>query len=122
MTLIEQVARYLQSALGASILVTYGYQPQDPARCATVYATDTRRAGDADGARIQVLIRAPDAGSAIPAQDAERVIDALDDFTGLFCSGGDYIVRVRLESGASQIGADQNNRQQYSANFRIWYC
>ena len=69
-----------------------------------------------------MLIRAPDAGSAIPAQDADRVVEALDDFTGLFTSDGYYIVRVRLESGASQIGADQNNRQQYSANFRVWYC
>lgn len=122
MTLVEQVARYLQGVLGADILVTYGFQPQEPGRCATVYATDTRRAGDEDGARIQVLIRAPDTGSLIPAQDADRVVEALGDFTGMFAAGGNYIVRVRLESGASQIGADQNNRQQYSANFRVWYC
>ena len=114
------MARYIQSATG--IPGSFGVLPQDPARCFAVFGSDVRRPGDTDGARIQVQIRGPDAGSAIPATDADTISGLLDDFSGLFHADGNYIVRVDLESGPASLGADNNNRQLYSINFRVWYC
>ena len=121
MLLIEQVARYLRAAI-PGLSVTYGFMPQAPSRIATVLASDTREPGDEDGARVQVLIRGPDQDGATPAQDADAVVAALRDYVGLLTSQGDYIIRIDLVNGPANIGADQNNRQQYSVNFRVWYC
>lgn len=120
MVLIEQAARYIQGATG--ITCSYGALPQTPARCIAVFGSDVRTPRDTDGARIQVQIRGPDTGGAIPATDADAVAMLLDDFSGIFHPSGNYIVRVQLENGPTAIGADANNRQLYSLNFRVWYC
>ncbi len=120
MTLSEQLARFL-AAEYPDIAMTHGQMPQAPDRCVTVFGSDLRTAGAPDGARLQVRVRGDTSGS-MAANDAQTIADRLDDFTGLFTPDGHYIVRVSLESGPAHLGADQNQRQEYSVNFRVWYC
>lgn len=118
MSLIEQIARYLR---GEGIPAVCGFMPASPDRMTAVYAADLRRPHDEDGARIQFICRG-DRGIDAAMDDAVRIVALLDEYEGMLVADGDYILRAQLESGPAGLSADQNNRPEYSVNFRIWYC
>ena len=118
MPLIEEIARFLKSNF-QDIGVTYGFMPQEPARCIVVHATDVRLDGSS---RVQIMIRGADQRSEIPARDADTVLRLMDGFCGYFIEGGHFVTRCEITSGAAQLGTDQNNRQLYSINVRVWHC
>lgn len=118
MTIIEQVARYIT---GQGFPAVCGFLPQSPDRISAVFASDLRTTSDPDGARIQIITRAGrDTTTAL--NDAVMIAQLLDGFTGAFTVGGNYILQVQLESGPAGMQTDQNNRQEYSTNYRVWYC
>lgn len=118
MELIEHIAKYLN---GNGIETTSGIMPAFPARIATVYATGVRPARDGDGSRFQVIVRS-EADNDTALGDIMRIIDLLDDFSGITDLDSPYFARIQLESGAAALGADDNRRPSYSANFRAWVC
>ena len=118
MELIEHIAQYLN---GNGIEATSGVMPAFPARIATVYATGIRPAKDGEGSRFQVIVRS-EADSDTAIGDIMRIIDLLDDFSGITGLDSPYFARIQLESGATALGADENRRPMYSANFRAWIC
>ena len=108
MELIEHIAKYLN---GNGIETTSGIMPAFPARIATVYATGVRPARDGDEADNDTALG-----------DIMRIIELLDDFSGITDLDSPYFARIQLESGAAALGADDNRRPSYSANFRAWVC
>ncbi|MEG1515154.1 MAG: minor capsid protein [Clostridia bacterium] len=118
MNLIEQIARYL---MGEGLPVVCGFMPQAPDRVTCVYASDLRMPRDEDGARVQLICRG-DRAIDTALDDAMRASRLLDGFEGMLVAGGAYILRAQLESGPAGLSADQNNRPEYSVNFRVWYC
>ena len=54
--------------------------------------------------------------------DALAIADLLDDFSGMTGIDSPYFARIVLESGVAALGADENRRALYSANFRAWIC
>lgn len=118
MELIEHIAQYLN---GNGINCTSGLMPAAPARIATVYATGVRPARDGEGSRFQVIVRS-EADSDTAIGDIMRIVDLLDDFSGITGLDSPYFARIQLESGAAALGADENRRPMYSANFRAWIC
>lgn len=119
MELTEHIAEYLRA--NGFEGATSGIMPHEPDRIATVYATGVRGRRDEDGSRFQIVVRG-DPGNDTALGDAMRAIDLLEDFEGIMSTQSPYFLRIVLESGASDLGVDQNNRLSYSVNFRAWYC
>mgnify|MGYP001336640471 CR=1 FL=1 len=121
MNLSEQLARWLEPQFPASV-VTHGFMPETPDRCIAVYGADLRTLGDSDGARLQIRVRG-DRTASMAADDAQVLANLLDDYhDGVWVPDAAYIIRVHVESGPAHIGADQNNRQEYTLNLRVWTC
>ena len=130
MTIIEQMARYLAAKLGlpfegdagAGAAVFFGYLPEAPAKAICVYASDLRAPGDADGARVQVVIRS-DADGAWPLTAAVEILDLLDERRDLlFAPGGCYVNRVETVRGFEFTGINDGDAQYYAAEFRVYAC
>ena len=119
MELTEHIAAYLRANdfEGA----TSGLMPPEPDRMATVYATGVRARRDEDGSRFQVIVRG-EPGNDTALGDAMRIIDLLEDFSGIMSPDSPYFTRIRLESGATSLGVDPADRLSYSINFRAFYC
>lgn len=119
MEITEHIAQYLR-AIGFETAAS-GTMPAEPDRTAAVYATGVRPPGSEDGSRFQIITRAsPQSEDSLA--DAGRIAEALEDFTGILTPGSPWIQRIILESGITAIGADDNRRLLYSANYRAWYC
>lgn len=118
MELIEHIAAYLN---GNAIPAVTGIMPPYPDRCAAVYATGVRPRSDDEGSRFQVVVRS-ERSTDTAMRDAMTIVDMLDDFTGVTGINSPYFARIQLEGGVAALGADENDRLTYSANFRAWIC
>ena len=67
-------------------------------------------------------VLSPFRGHGIQKQLMARAEALLRDFEGLFCEGGDYILRAKVESGPTALGADARGRCEYSLEVRVWGC
>ena len=129
MTIVEELARYIAARLGlpfedcgAEAGVFFGCMPDTPAKAVCVYAGGLRPAGDADGSRVQVVIRS-DADGGWPLRQAVALTALLDEARDLiFAPEGHYVNRVVTERGFEFTGTAANNTQFYAADFRIYYC
>ena len=129
MTIIEQMARWLAAKLdlpvedtGAGGAVFWGYLPEAPARAVCVYAGELRPEGDADGTRVQIVVRS-DADGAWPLKTALTIVRLLNDRRDvLFVPDGAYISRVETERGFEFAGMSDGNRQLYEGYFRVYDC
>ena len=119
MELTEHIAAFLR-ANGYSHACG-GVLPQSPDRAQAVVATGVRPRSDGEGSRFQVVVRGtPQSEDALA--DAMDIADLLDDFSGITSPDSPWFARIQLESGAANLGADENRRLMYSLNFRAWYC
>ena len=118
MELIDHIAEYLN---GNGFTAVSGAMPIAPDRIAAVYATGVRPRGDDEGARFQVMVRS-EADRDTAMADALAIADLLDDFSGMTGIDSPYFARIVLGSGVAALGADDNRRALYSANFRAWIC
>lgn len=115
----EFVADYLMaSGIGCA---TSGSMPPEPDRVTTVYATGLRNRQDDDGSRFQVICRS-ERNVDTALGDAMLVQDVLEDFSGLLAIDSPYVYRIITESGAANLGMDNNERLLYSVNFRAYFC
>ncbi len=130
MSVIEQLARYLAAKLRLpfegngddAAAVFFGCMPDEPARAVCVYASDLRAPGDPDGARVRILIRS-DADGAWPLNVAMRILDLLDERRDLLLAPeGDYVNRVETERGFEFTGINDDDKQYYAADFRVYAC
>lgn len=118
MELTEHIAVFLN---GNGIYAASGMLPTSPDRAAAVYATGVRPKGDDEGSRFQIIVRSePETDTAV--SDAMRIVELLDDFSGITGIDSPYFARIVLESGVTALGADENRRLLYSVNFRAWIC
>ncbi len=118
MLITEQLARYLN---GQGIQAVTNFMPPEPSRMACVYASDLRTPSDADGARVQIVFRGERADN-LGLLDAAKAAACLEGFQGLLCAEGSYVINIDIESGPAAMGADNNNRCEFSLNLRIWTC
>jgi len=119
MSIVDQIGWYLAARM-PDVNVSQGLMPAMPDRCLAVFGSGLN-AGAEHGMRVQIRVRGDDSpGMALG--DAETTAELLDDFEGLLHADGHYITRVLIESGPSHIGVDQNQRQEYSVNLRVFAC
>lgn len=121
MNLTESIAEFLRGNGFAD--ATSGIMAAEPDRTAAVFATGVKNPHDEDGSRFQVLVRS-EKGVDTALSDILDVCELLDGFSGILTADADapYIIRIDLDSGAANLGEDENRRIIYSANFRAWYC
>lgn len=118
MLITEQIAQFLN---GHGICAVTNFMPPEPSRMACVYASDLRTPSDPEGARVQVIFRGERADN-LGLLDAAKAAAYLDGFHGLLCADGSYVINIDIESGPAAMGADNNNRCEFSLNLRVWTC
>lgn len=118
MLLSNQLAWFLAAN---DFQATTDFLPPEPDRLACVYAADLEGVPNERGALMQIVFRGP-VKDGLALYDAARAEALLRDFEGLFCEGGDYILRVKAESGPTALGADARGRCEYSLEVRVWGC
>ena len=129
MNIVEQMARYIAARLGlpfedvdAPASVFSGWLPESPARAVCVCAAGLRPSGDADGTRVQVVIRS-DGDSGWPLDTAVALTALLDEARDVaFVPEGHYVTRVTLERAFEFNGADDRGNQFHAAEFRVYNC
>ena len=119
MSIVDELGKYLAGML-QGVNVSQGLMPAEPARCTMVRGTDLNPSGE-DGARVQIIVRG-DNSPFVALGDAEEIAVMLDGFEGLLAYEGRYVNRITIENGPAHIGVDQNGRQEYTINIRIFYC
>lgn len=121
MNLTETIAEYLRSNGFPS--ATSGVMAAKPDRTAAVFATGVKSKRDEDGSRFQIIARS-EPGQDTALGDIMAICELLDDFSGIMSADEDtpFFARIEIDSGAANLGEDDNKRILYSANFRAWYC
>ncbi len=119
MSIVDQIGTYLAGQMPGTN-ISQGAMPPMPDRCVTVFGTDLN-SSSTSGMRVQILVRG-DSSPTMALDDAETVAELLDEFEGLLTADGNYINRIRIENGPAHIGADENSRQEYTINLRVWFC
>lgn len=119
MSIVDEIWTFLEGNM-PDVTITQGIMPAAPDRCAMVRGTDLNSSGE-NGERVQILIRG-DSSPSMALGDAQEVASLLDDFEGLLCADGHYVQRINIENGPAHLGVDQNRRQEYSINLRVFYC
>jgi len=126
MNLLEQFARHLEF-LGFGTLSTneaagdifWGWMPDAPDNCITVYSSDSAYAGAPDGARLQVMVRNRTAKGAYELSQA--IAEELAETTGYLAGDGAH-VNIEVVNASAGLGPDNKKRELYSSNFRVYYC
>lgn len=121
MNLTEHIAQYLR--WNGFPTATSGIMAAEPDRTAAVYATGVKNPQDDDGSRFQIIVRS-EKGVDTALDDIMTICDLLEGFSGIMSAdaGAPYFLRIELDSGAANLGEDDNRRILYSANFNAWYC
>lgn len=118
MLLSDQLAWFLAAN---DFQVTTDFLPPEPDRLACVYAADLESAPNERGALMQIVFRGP-IKDKMGLWDAARAEALLRGFEGLFCEGGNYILRAEIENGPTALGVDARGRCEYSLEVRVWGC
>lgn len=126
MNLIEQMARHLEFLGFGTVAdansagdIFWGWMPDKPDNCITVYSTDSGYAGSPDGARVQVMVRAKTAKAAYEVSQA--IVEELAEFEG-YLAGDGARASIGVLNASQGIGPDSKKRELYSSNFRVFYC
>jgi hypothetical protein len=129
MTLLEELAALVeQLGLGTHRAdvpggtIFYPRLPAAPDRCLAIALyggppSDPRLPHDAPS--VQIRVRGEAADSRIAENDAQQVYDRLHGLEGVTLAGGTWLQHlVGVNSGPVYIGPDENNRDEYTVNFR----
>lgn len=126
MNLLEQFARHIEFLGHGTVAdentpgdIFWGWTPDSPSECVTVFSSDSAYAGAPNGARIQMIVRGNSPKSAY--ERSQAIVEDLVDFQG-FLAGDGANVFVQVENSSTGIGSDQKKREMYSSNFRVFYC
>ena len=128
--LIGEIGSYLQAqGLGTLNLTTAAGTiylenlPPEPDAVVMIRSTggtesDVRLAYD--NVTAQILVRGGADALAATQELAQGIYDALHGFIGQFVGGGLWIIAcIGVSGGPAYIGADENDRPEYSLNFRL---
>lgn len=126
MNLLEQFARHIEF-MGFGVVadnettgdIFWGWTPDKPDDCITVFSTDSAYAGSPGGARIQMIVRGKTPSAAYTRSQA--IVEALAEYEG-FLAGDGARASVVVLNGSAGIGSDSKKREMYSSNFRVYYC
>lgn len=126
MNLLEQFARHIEF-LGFGKMadsetdgdIFWGWMPDKPDQCVTVYSSDSSYAGSDTGARIQVMVRAKTVRAGYELSQA--IAEALVDFDGYLGGDGAHVF-ISVENASTGLGPDNKKRELFSSNFRVYYC
>ena len=126
MNLLEQFARHIEFLGFGTVAddetkgdIFWGWTPDKPDNCITVFSTDSGYAGSPTGARIQMIVRGKVPKDAYTRSQA--IVEALADFEG-FLAGDGARASVTVMNASAGIGSDGKKREMYSSNFRVYYC
>ncbi len=120
--LLDEIADYLTSVPSISGVVIYvGFMPSHPDTCVALYPTGGFASDGAygyDDPTFQVATRgATFAGAHNIAADVYSALQGLHHIT---LSAGTYITNcLALQSAPQSIGRDEQERSEYTQNFRI---
>lgn len=124
--LIEQLAQHIEFlGLGKMIDddgvgdVSWGFMPDLPDECVTVFSTDSGVPGGRSGARIQIIVRGRSTRAAY--ERSQEIADALDDFEG-YLNGDGLHATIEVVNASAGLGTDTKRRELYSSNFIVHYC
>lgn len=126
MNLLEQFARHIEFLGHGTVAdaetdgdIFWGWTPDSPDDCITVFSTDSAYAGSATGARIQMIVRGKTSKSAY--ERSQAIVEDLAEFEG-YLAGDGARVYVEVINASAGIGSDNRKREMYSSNFRVYYC
>lgn len=121
MNLIKQFAQHLEF-LGfgtVDVDIFWGWMPDAPDDCITIYSSDSAYGGAEQGARVQMMVRAKYPGDAY--ERSQAVVEALAEYEG-YLAGDGARVYVDVQNASAGLGSDAKKRELYSSNFRVYYC
>ena len=126
MNLIEQFARHIEFLGFGTVAdsttagdIFWGWMPDSPDACVTVFSTDSAYAGSDSGARIQMMVRGKSAKAAY--ERSQAIVEALAEFEG-YLAGDGARVSVTVLNASAGLGSDAKKREMFSSNFRVYYC
>jgi hypothetical protein len=120
MTLIEQIATYLQNDLSLGTIATdifIGFLPETPDTCIAVLDTGGVTPNvyvPTKSPTFQVLVRATNYDNGKTVLDSVRGLHRL---FGQLVSGQDYFLKLHAISEGGHIGRDEQGRDLFSINF-----
>lgn len=126
MNLLEEFARHIEF-LGHGTVndaetsgdIFWGWTPDEPSDCVTLFSTDSAYAGAPNGARIQMIVRGRSAKRAY--ERSQAIVEDLVDFSG-YLAGYGARVSIDVINASAGIGSDNKKREMFSSNFRVYYC
>ena len=126
MNLLEQFARHIEFLGHGTVADEYtsgdifwGWTPDSPTECVTVFSSDSAYAGSPDGARIQMIVRGENPKSAY--ERSQAIVEDLVDFQG-YLAGDGARVSIEVVNASTGIGSDNRKREMFTSNFRVYYC
>ena len=126
MNLIEQFARHIEFLGYGTVAdsetagdIFWGWMPDTPDACVTVYSTDSSYAGSPGGARIQMIVR--DKYPADAYERSQAIVEALAEYDG-YLAGDGARAYIEVLNASVGLGGDTKKRELYSSNFRVYYC
>ena len=126
MNLLEQFARHIEF-LGYGTVsdnehagdIFWGWTPDSPTDCITVFSSDSAYAGAPNGARIQMIVRGRNTKAAY--ERSQAIVEDLAEFEG-YLAGDGARVSIEVINASAGIGSDNKKREMFSSNFRVRYC
>lgn len=126
MNLLEEIARHIEFLGHGTVADEYtvgdifwGWTPDTPTDCVTVFSSDSAYPGSPDGARIQIIVRGKNAKVAY--ERSQAIVEDLADFQG-YLAGYGARVSIDVVNASTGIGSDSKKREMFSSNFRVFYC
>lgn len=126
MNLLEQFARHIEFLGHGTVSdsetagdIFWGWTPDEPTDCVTVFSSDSAYAGSPTGARIQMIVRGSTPKAAY--ERSQAIVEDLVDFQG-YLAGDGARVSIDVVNASAGIGSDSKKREMYSSNFRVFYC
>lgn len=126
MNLLEQFARHIEF-MGHGIAadsetegtIFWGWTPDVPDTCVTLFSNDSAYAGSPSGARVQMIVRGKTAKAAYELSQA--IVEDLAGFEG-YLAGDGARASIDVVNASVGLGSDNKKRELYSSNFRVYYC
>ena len=126
MNLLEQFARHIEFLGFGTVAddetsgdIFWGWTPDKPDDCVTVFSTDSAYAGSDTGARLQMIVRGKSPKAAY--ERSQAIVEALAEYEG-YLAGDGARVYVAVMNASAGIGSDSRKREMFSSNFRVYYC